>query len=138
MQKYSKCFGEGSRGVKFFLSLFHVLDNFKNKIFEKNLWLTKINRHFLLLYGVICFTLYTWEIARNHLLYFLACKCVIYFRMTYLLKTLTCRSKSLNDNTFPKETIGLGVTLVPTGISLSHLPLITMDYSKDRPPSNPK
>ena len=47
--------------------------------------MTKIDRHFLLLYEVICFTLYTREIARNHLLYFLACKCVIYFRMTYLI-----------------------------------------------------
>ena len=84
MQKYFKCFGEGSRGGQNFLSLFHVLDNFKNKIFEKKFGMTKIDRHFLLLYEVICFTLYTREIARNHLLYFLACKCVIYFRMTYL------------------------------------------------------
>ena len=64
----------------------HVIA-FKNKIFEKKIGMTKIDRHFLLLYGVICFTLYTREIARNHLLYFLACKCVIYFRMTYLAGT---------------------------------------------------
>ena len=51
--------------------------------------MTKIDRHFLLLYEVICFTLYTREIARNHLLYFLACKCVIYFRMTYLNTTVS-------------------------------------------------
>ena len=131
-------FWGGVKGGHNFLSLFHVLDNFKNKIFEKKIGMTKIDRHFLLLYEVICFTLYTREIARNHLLYFLVCKCVIYFRMTYLLKTLTCRSKSLNDHTFLKETIGLGVTLVPMGISLTHLPPITMDYSKVRPHSNPK
>ena len=48
--------------------------------------MTKIDRHFLLLYGVICFTLYTRprEIARNHLSYFVACKCVIYFPVPYL------------------------------------------------------
>ena len=78
-------FWGGVKGGHNFLSLFHVLDNFKNKIFEKKIGMTKIDRHFLLLYEVICFTLYTREIARNHLLYFLACKCVIYFRMTYLI-----------------------------------------------------
>ena len=81
MQKYFKCFGKG----QIFLSLFHVSGNFKRKIFEKKFGMTKIDRHFLLPNVVICFTLYTREIARNHLLYFLACKCVIYFRMTYLV-----------------------------------------------------
>ena len=79
-------FWGGVKGGHNFLSLFHVLDNFKNKIFEKKFGMKKIDRHFLLLYEVICFTLYTREIARNHLLYFLACKCVIYFRMTYLAR----------------------------------------------------
>ena len=46
--------------------------------------MTKIDRHFLLPNVVICFTLYTREIARNHLSYFVACKCVIYFRVPYL------------------------------------------------------
>merc|ERR1712088_1162079 len=46
--------------------------------------MTKINRHFLLPNVVICFTLYTREIATNHLSYFVACKCVIYFRVPYL------------------------------------------------------
>ena len=72
-------FWGGVKGGHNFLSLFHVLDNFKNKIFEKKFGMTKIDRHFLLLYGVICFTLYTREIVRNRLYYFVACKCVIYF-----------------------------------------------------------
>ena len=49
--------------------------------------MTKIDRHFLLLYGVICFTLYMQDIARNRLSYFVACKCVIYFRVPYLFQT---------------------------------------------------
>ena len=82
MQKYSsKCFGKGQK----FLSLFHVSGNFKRKIFEKKIGMTKIDRHFLLPNVVICFTLYTREIARNHLSYFVACKCVIYFHVTYLI-----------------------------------------------------
>ena len=52
--------------------------------------------------------------------------------------TTICNSKRLNKHTFPKETIGLGMTLVPMGISLSHLPPITMDYSKVRPSPVPK
>ena len=80
MQKYSKCFGKG----QIFLSLFHVSGNFKRKIFENFFGMTKIDRHFLLPNVVICFTLYTREIARNHLSYFVACKCVIYFRVPYL------------------------------------------------------
>ena len=80
MQKYSKCFGEGQN----FLSLFHVSGNFKRKIFEIFFGMTKIDRHFLLPNVVICFTLYTREIAINHLSYFVACKCVIYFRVPYL------------------------------------------------------
>ena len=47
--------------------------------------MTKIDRHFLLPNVVICFTLYTREIARNHLSYFFACKCVIFFRVPYLI-----------------------------------------------------
>ena len=80
MQKYFKCFREG----EIFLSLFHVSGNFKRKFFEIIFGMTKIDRHFLLPNVVICFTLYTREIARNHLSYFVACKCVIYFRVTYL------------------------------------------------------
>ena len=66
------------------MSLYHVSGNFKRKIFEKNFGMTKIDRHFLLPNQVICFTLYTGEIARNRLSYFVACKCVIYFRVPYL------------------------------------------------------
>ena len=90
--------GRGQGGGQNFLSLFHVLDNFKNKIFEKKIGMTKIDRHFLQLYEVICFTLYTREIARNHLLYFLACKCVIYFRMTYLVNSAVSNVKHKIDN----------------------------------------
>ena len=71
------------------MSLFHVSCNFKRKIFEKKIGMTKIDRHFLLPNVVICFTLYTREIARNHLSYFVACKCVIYFRVTYLVWSCT-------------------------------------------------
>ena len=81
MQKYSKCFGKGQN----FLSLFHVSGNFKRKFFEKKFGMTKIDRHFLLPNVVICFTLYTREIARIHLSFFVACKCVIYFRVPYLI-----------------------------------------------------
>ena len=84
MQKYSKCFGEGQN----FLSLFHVSGNFKRKIFEKKIGMTKIDRHFLLPNVVICFTLYTREIARNRLSYFVAFKCVIYFCVPYLVQCL--------------------------------------------------
>ena len=56
-----------------FVGLFHASDNFKKKIFEQKFGMTKNNRHFLLLYGAICYTVYKREIARNHLLYFLAC-----------------------------------------------------------------
>ena len=80
MQKYLKCFGEGQN----FLSLFHVSGNFKKKNFEKFFGMTKIDRHFLLPNVVICFTLYTREIARNHLSYFVVCKCVICFRVPYI------------------------------------------------------
>ena len=46
--------------------------------------------------------------------------------------------KKLNQTTLPTQTGGLGVTLVPMGISLSHLPPITMNLSKVRPPPDPK
>ena len=114
-------FWGGVKGGHNFLSLFHVLDNFKNKIFEKKFGMTKIDRHFLLLYGVICFTLYTREIARNHLLYFLACKCVIYFRMTYLfIRTISVLQENHGTDSgycFPYEVSfkpGIGRVLVTT------------------------
>ena len=87
--------GRGQRDQIFF-GLFHVSGNFKEKNFEKKFGMTKIDRHFLLPNVVICFTLYTREIARNHLSYFVACKCVIYFRVPCLI----CSQMDLSHNFF--------------------------------------
>ena len=52
------------------MALFAQLSN----VFEKSLGMTKIDEHFLLFCVVICFTIFTREIARNLSLYFLECK----------------------------------------------------------------